>query len=286
MGLSARKGEGIWLLNKAVGPTSFEALEALRPRFAPLKACHGGALDPFASGLLVVLTGKAVHAFDLLHELPKTYVATVAWGAETDNGDLHGKVIAEGDPSKLARAQLDEALKAQVGWQLQVPPKFSNKRVGKQRAWRRAQAGEEFELPPEREYLHQAQWLSMTELRLTCRGGYYVRALARDLGRALGCRAHLAKLHREVIGPWRCPDGEPVHLPLLDALSWLPRRTLSDDELGRVRRKEKLELKNPEPAAWHVPLDFPEPQKRVLGIHQGRAAALLEMDGSVYAALV
>jgi tRNA pseudouridine55 synthase len=282
----ARTGEGVWLVNKPVGPTSFETLEALRPKFAPLKACHGGALDPFASGLLVVLAGRAVHVFHLLHELPKTYVATVAWGQETDNGDLNGKVIAEGDASKLTPAQLDEALKAQLGWQLQVPPKFSNKRVGKERAWRKAQAGEEFELPAEREYLHEATWLSLTELRLTCRGGYYVRSLARDLGRALGCRAHLKQLNREAIGPWRCPSGEPEHLPLLEALTWLPRRTLSDDEVGRMRRKEKLELKNPERAAWHVPLEFPEPQKRVLGVHQNRPAALLEVDGSVLAVLV
>jgi tRNA pseudouridine55 synthase len=282
----ARVGEGVWLVNKTVGPTSFETLDALRPKFAQLKACHGGALDPFASGLLVVLAGNAVHAFHLLHELPKTYVATIAWGTETDNGDLHGKVIAEGDASAVTQAKLDEALKTQLGWQMQVPPKFSNKRVGKERAWRRAQAGEEFELPAEREYLHEATWLSTTELRLTCRGGYYVRALARDLGRGLGCRGHLTQLHREAIGPWRCPSGEPEYLPLLEALSWLPRRALSDDELGRVRRKEKLELKNPERAAWQVPLEFPEPQKRVLGVHQGRAAALLEMDGSAFATLV
>jgi tRNA pseudouridine55 synthase len=284
MGLSQRKGEGVWLINKPVGPTSFEALEGLKPGFAPLKACHGGALDPFASGLLVVLAGHAVHAFHLLHELPKTYVATVCWGSETDNGDLHGKVIAEGDPSKLTQARLDEALRALLGWQLQVPPKFSNKRVGKERAWRRARAGEEFELPAEREYLHEATWLSMTELRLTCRGGYYVRSLARDLGRTLGCRAHLTKLHREAIGPWQCPM-EPQYLPLLEALTWLPRRELSDDEMGKVRRKEKLELKSSKPAVWHVPHDFPEPQKRILAVHLGRPAAVLEMDGSVLASL-
>jgi len=284
MGLSQRKGEGVWLVDKPVGPTSFETLESVKPGFAPLKACHGGALDPFASGLLVVLTGHAVHAFHLLHELPKTYLATVHWGSETDNGDLNGKVIAQGDASKLTQARLDEALHQQLGWQLQVPPKFSNKRVGKERAWRKAHAGEEFELPAEREYLHEAKWLSMTELRLTCRGGYYVRSLARDLGRALDCRAHLTKLHREAIGPWQCP-AEPQYLPLLDALTWLPRRELTDDEMGKVRRKEKLELKNAKPAAWRVSADFPEPQKRVLAVHLGRPAALLELDGSVLASL-
>jgi tRNA pseudouridine55 synthase len=278
MGLSARKGEGVWLVDKRVGPTSFETLDALRPSFAPLKACHGGALDPFASGLLVVLAGKATHVFHLLHELPKTYVATIAWGAETDNGDLHGKVIAEGDASGLTREKLEAALEAHKGWQLQVPPVFSNKRVGKERAWRLARSGATVELPAEREYLHEATWRSLDELELTCRGGYYVRALARDLGRAVGCRAHLKALKRVSIGPWRCPSGDPEHQPLLEALSWLPRRTLTDDELGRLRKKEPLEPKPVEPARWTVPPGFPLPEPRVLALHLGRAAALLEPD--------
>lgn len=278
MGLSARKGEGVWLVDKQVGPTSFETLDAIRSSFAPLKACHGGALDPFASGLLVVLAGKATHVFHLLHELPKTYVAKVGWGAETDNGDLHGKVVAEGDASALTSEKLDAALAAHKGWQLQVPPAFSNKRVGKERAWRLARSGAQVELPAEREYLHEARWRSLDELELTCRGGYYVRSLARDLGRQLGCRAHLKALKREAIGPWRCPAGAPEHLPLLDALSWLPRRVLTDDELGRLRKKEALLPRPVEPPRWTVPGGFPPPEPRVLALHQGRAAALLEPD--------
>jgi tRNA pseudouridine55 synthase len=281
----ARTGEGVWLVNKPVGPTSFETLDATRDRFAPLKACHGGALDPFASGLLAVLAGSAVHVFHLLHELPKTYVATVRWGSETDNGDLHGKVIAEGDASGLTQAMLDEALQPHLGWQLQVPPKFSNKRVNKERAWRRAQAGEEFELPAEREYLHEAKWRDLGTLELTCRGGYYVRALARDLGRALGCRAHLSALHRSVIGPWHCPTSDAEYLPLLEALSWLPKRVLTDDEMGRLRRKEALGPGALQPASWSVPAGFPLPEPRALGVHLGRAAALLDAKHAPFAML-
>src|SRR5262245_15224734 len=107
----------VWLVHKTTGMSSFEALQAARdasPETAKSKACHGGALDPFASGLLPVLIGKGVHVFHLIHELPKTYFATLQWGTETDNLDLYGKVIAVGDASKLTLPEVA------TGWQEQV----------------------------------------------------------------------------------------------------------------------------------------------------------------------
>ncbi len=277
-----READGVWLVNKPRGPTSFETLAQVRDRFALRKTCHGGALDPFASGLLPVLAGPAVHVFEMLHELSKTYVARVQWGTETDNGDPGGKVVATGNATALTAARLDEALSSQLGWQLQVPPQFSNKRVGNERAWRLAQRGETFELPAEREFLYAATWRShslpsFSELELTCRGGYYVRSLARDLGRLLGCRAHLTALERTRIGPWACPTGdEPQHLPLEAALPWVMRRTLSDDEMGRLRRKETIAIGAVEPARWTVPSGFPPVSPVVLAVHLQRPAALLD----------
>src|SRR4051812_36526606 len=128
MGRSPRKPDAVYLVHKPVGLSSFEALEGARAAFGEAKACHGGALDPFASGLLPVLAGAAVHAFHLIHELPKTYVATVSWGTETDNGDAGGGVIASGDASALTAAELEAALREHLGWREQIPPKFSNKR--------------------------------------------------------------------------------------------------------------------------------------------------------------
>ncbi|MBL8956817.1 MAG: tRNA pseudouridine(55) synthase [Myxococcaceae bacterium] len=264
----------VWLVHKTTGVTSFEALQAAKPEG---KSCHGGALDPFASGLLPVLVGKGVHVFHLIHELPKTYVATLKWGEETDNLDLHGKVIATGDASNVRLPAIT------AGWQDQVPPEFSNKRIKGERAWKLARAGEKVELPPSRVYLHEATWLDETHLRVVVRGGFYVRSLARDLGRANGARAHLTQLHREQIGPWRCPpEGTIEKLPLEEALPWLPTRALSDAEVGALRKKQPLEPKPLQPPKWGLPPGFP-PTSYVRAVHLGRTAALLRADLSVHA---
>src|SRR4051794_37648920 len=158
---------GIYLVHKPVGQTSFALVQAfmddrrkagIRPDKLPV--CHGGALDPFAEGLVLLLAGDATRLMHLLHPIPKTYLATVRWGVETDNGDPRGRPTAEGDPSRLSPQALDAALKPFLGWRDQVPPATSNKRVGGERAYVRAHRGEHVELPPSRVYLHEARFLS------------------------------------------------------------------------------------------------------------------------------
>jgi tRNA pseudouridine55 synthase len=148
---------GIHLLHKPAGPTSFSLVQPFladaRGRKPRLPVCHGGALDPFADGLLPILVGRATRVFELLHPIPKEYEAEVAWGAETDNGDPLGTVVARGDASALDPGRLEHALQSVLGWREQVPPATSNKRVGGERAYVRAHRGEEVELPPVRVYL-------------------------------------------------------------------------------------------------------------------------------------
>src|SRR5256714_7108567 len=105
---------GIHLVHKPVGPSSFSVLRGLMQ--PGVKMCHGGTLDPFASGLLLVLVGQATKLFDHLHDVPKVYEAIVRWGVETDNGDPHGRVISEGDASHVTGGQLEAALATFVGW--------------------------------------------------------------------------------------------------------------------------------------------------------------------------
>src|SRR5947199_1710544 len=114
---------GIYLVHKPVGATSFSLVQAMMDevqragiRRDKLPVSHGGALDPFAEGLLPLLVGQAARLLDLLHPLPKTYLAEIAWGAETDNGDPLGKVIAQADPRQLTPALLDAALARFVGF--------------------------------------------------------------------------------------------------------------------------------------------------------------------------
>jgi len=119
---------GIHLVHKRPGETSFSLVRAFTASTG-LRACHGGALDPFAEGLLLVLAGPATRLFELLHPIPKTYQAEIAWGVETDNGDPLGAPVARGDASSLDPARLDSALIGHLGWREQVPPATSNKRI-------------------------------------------------------------------------------------------------------------------------------------------------------------
>jgi tRNA pseudouridine55 synthase len=157
---------GIHLLHKPVGPTSFSLVQAAMqaantgPGQKRVKVCHGGTLDPFAHGLLLMLVGSATRLFEHLHAIPKVYEATVRFGRETDNGDLHGRTVFEGDPSGLSPQQLDDALATFVGWHEQTPHATSAKRIGGERAYLKAHRGEAVEMPPSRVYLHDAKWLS------------------------------------------------------------------------------------------------------------------------------
>lgn len=277
---------GVVLATKRVGETSFSLVEALQRSLAaepgkkhPL--CHAGALDPFAEGLLPVLVGSATRLFERVHELPKTYEATVRWGVETDTCDPMGREVTRGDPNGLSPTALEEALAAFVGWRAQVPPMTSNKRVDGERAWQRAQRGETFELPASDVFLFEAKFTehdlpTRSVLRVVTRGGFYVRSLARDLGRAVGCGAHLETLRRTAIGPWTSAMA-PTQLTGQAAVSWFPWVDLGDDEWGRLQAEQSTPTRRPPRAPTFVwPRGFPDPTPLVVAVHQRRVVALLE----------
>ena len=291
---------GIYLVHKPVGLTSFSLVQAFMDevrlagiRRDKLPVCHGGALDPFASGLLLLLAGQATRLMDLLHAVPKTYVAEIAWGAETDNGDLLGTVTATASPLALTPEVLDSSLGPFIGWREQVPPAHSNKRIGGERAYVRAHRGESFALPPSRVYLHEARFLEhdlprRSTLRLVTGGGYYVRALARDLGRATGALAHLGGLRRLSIGPWEDPGpgGGRVHIRGAALFPWLPSLQIAPSELAALRGGKDLPLHSPDPPAWPLPAGFPDPRAPVRALLGGDLVALLqERDGRWSAAM-
>jgi tRNA pseudouridine55 synthase len=285
---------GIYLLHKPEGPSSFSMVEEFRKNVQATKGgrqprvCHGGALDPFATGLLLMLVEPATRLFDYLHAIPKTYYATVRWGIETDNGDTHGNVTFTGDPSSLTPAQLDDALPAFQGWHEQIPPATSNKRVAGERAYVKAHRGETFDLPPSRVYLHSARWLThdlprQSRLELIVRGGYYVRAFSRDLGRALGCGAHLSQLQRQFIGPWEDPRPDrSTELHGRDILPWAESRELTDEEVGQLRARQTIAIGQVLAPDWRIPTGFPGPQAPIRGFHQDKFRYLLtRKDGQL-----
>lgn len=281
---------GLHFLHKPVGPTSFSLVQAcIRAAEIPGKKrpsiCHGGTLDPFASGLLLILVEPATRLFDQLHAIPKTYEATVRWGIETDNGDPGGKIVSEADASHLSPEQLDQTLQTFVGWHEQVPHATSAKRIDGERAYLKAHRGEAVIMPASRVYLHEAGWLShdlprQSRLRIVCRGGYYVRALARDLGRALGCGAHLSELHRVSIGPWLDPGtaGSRVEIHGRDLLPWMPWRELTDMQVGDLRQNAPIPQGDIHPPDWLLPDTFADAATPIRGFHQNRFAFLLRRD--------
>ncbi len=283
---------GIHLFHKPVGPTSFsivkgchDSLRTDRGRKPP-RLCHGGTLDPFACGLLLILVEPATKLFDHLHDIPKTYEATVRWGVETDNGDPHGPITFTGDASSLTPSQLDETLASFTGWHEQTPHATSAKRIDGERAYEKAHRGETVVMQPAKVYLHEAAWLSHdppreSRLRLTVRGGYYVRALARDLGRRLGCGAHLSQLRRAAIGPWADPGPGRTQVITGEALMpWLPVRELSDQEVGDLKQERIITAGAMRAGSWMLPEGFPPPGAMVRGFHRGRFCFLLAREGN------
>lgn len=278
---------GVYLEWKPRGETSHALVRRALGSQGPgkqLKVMHGGALDPFAEGLLPLLVGPAVHAFPLLHGLLKRYRATVRWGVATDTGDGGGTAIAQGDATALSAPALEVALRAQLGWKPQVPETFSNVRVDGERAHEKARRGEVVVLEPRPAYLHRARWLAHrlpdeSELELECLGGYYVRALARALGEATHAQAHLTALVREAIGPFvGSATGEPRFVPLDQCLPWLPTRTLSDAELGTLRKHEPIALQPAMKPVFVSPIEPPETPPVALH-HLGHLVGLGVVDG-------
>ena len=271
-----RPASAIWCVDKPVGATSSSLVEQFRNEYAgpwALKVSHGGALDPFANGLVLLLVGAANRLFEAIHEAPKAYVATVKLGLETDTGDAGGREVLRGAVNVSADA-IDAALATFVGWTEQTPPATSNKRVGGERAYVRAHRGEQVELPAQRVYCHSARRIPHADqliLELTVRGGFYVRSLAIDLGRKLGCGAHLTALQRTHIGPWSVTTTPRAGR---DVLPWLPSMELTDHELGAIRRGEALPARALTPPEWPLPEGFPPPTYGPRAFHLGKLVAV------------
>jgi tRNA pseudouridine55 synthase len=219
--------DGVLLLDKPVGTTSNRALQSARRLLNAQKAGHTGTLDPLASGLLPVLLGEATKfAADLL-EADKSYRATVRLGVTTTTGDADGDVV-ERRPVQVDDGAVAGALAALTGAVSQVPPMHSAlKREGRP-LYVLARAGVEVERAPRPVRVHTLRPVERDGdtlvLDVDCSKGTYVRVLAEDLGRALGCGAHLAALRRTRVGPLTVDDA--VTLATLEAMAADARRAL------------------------------------------------------------
>ena len=205
----ARQAEGLLLLDKPAGVTSHDMVVAARRAYGERSIGHLGTLDPFATGLLVLLLGRSTRLATFIDTEPKTYEATIRFGAETETDDSTGTVVRVAPEPELQL--VTRAIATLTGAILQVPPSYSAKSVNGERAYDAARRGQPVELAPASVTVHEWRiheqhraWLSAT---ITCGSGTYIRALARDLGRASGSAAHLESLRRTRCGQFDVRDA-------------------------------------------------------------------------------
>jgi tRNA pseudouridine55 synthase len=201
--------------------TSHDVVLQVRRIYGERSIGHLGTLDPFATGLLVLLLGRATRLANFLDMEPKVYEAVITFGAETDTDDSAGTVIRNAAPP--AEARIREAVRSLTGTISQVPPAYSAKSVDGTRAYDAARRGEPLDLQPVDVTVHSWEIRevdsSSVSATVTCSGGTYIRALARDLGRLTSSAAHLSSLRRTRVGSFDISDAST-----LDTLADAPPR--------------------------------------------------------------
>jgi tRNA pseudouridine55 synthase len=253
------------ILDKPVGMTSTQGVAVVKRLFSAKKAGHAGTLDPLASGLLPIALGEATKTVPFVMDGRKVYRFTVDWGVETDTDDAEGRVL-ETSPDRPMREAIESLLPRYTGTISQVPPRFSAIKIDGERAYDLARDGEAVDLAPRDIEIHSLRLLDASTDRAVfeaeCGKGTYVRALARDFGRDLGCFGHVTALRRAVVGTFDEQDAvtpdelramkdgagdmppiEDALLPVETALEALPSLSVSRHDAGRLARGQSVLLR-------------------------------------------
>jgi tRNA pseudouridine55 synthase len=278
-----------WLvLDKPVGMTSTHAVSVVRRRFAAKRAGHAGTLDPLASGCLPIALGEATKTVPFVMDGRKIYHFTVRWGEERDTDDAEGRIVSA-SPARPDADAIHAFLPRFTGTIAQVPPRFSALKIDGERAYDLAREGEVVELAPRPVQVHRLELVAIpdaehAEFAAECGKGTYVRSLARDLGRALGCLGHVSALRRTCVGPFteECavklealPEVPPeasaktLLLPVAAGLATLPSLSVSPADAGRLARGQAVLLRG---------RDAPLLQGWIAVFTQGALVGLVEAD--------
>jgi len=202
--------DGLLIINKPVGCTSFHVVAQVRKKLYTQKVGHAGTLDPFASGVLVVAVGKGLRLLEYLQGVSKTYLLTIHLGKTSTTLDTEGIVVDTGVPLDITKEEIENTIKKFLGESFQEPPKHSALRVNGKRAYELARKGKEFELDKRKITIEQIALvdckLPQITLRIKCSSGTYMRSLARDVGEALHVGGYAVELVRESVGGF-CLDS-------------------------------------------------------------------------------
>jgi tRNA pseudouridine55 synthase len=248
--------DGILIIDKPVGITSHDVVSRVRRILKTKRVGHTGTLDPFATGVMVILVGQATRLAQFLDKDSKEYVAGVQLGFETDTGDLTGErrlIEFTRKPEELDEQQIRASLEEFLGEQDQTPPMYSAKKIDGKKLYEHARAGREVERKPVRITIQELELIDRTtpdrlDLRILCSAGTYIRTLAEDLGKRLDVGAHLVSLRRTRAGKFDIAsavtldelaslDDPAARLVRLEtAVEHLPEISLNDDRAQKTRQ--------------------------------------------------
>jgi tRNA pseudouridine55 synthase len=267
--------DGLLLVDKPAGVTSHDVIDRVRSALGVRKVGHAGTLDPMATGLLLVGVGRATRLLRFLGDLEKEYEGTGRLGEETDTLDADGSVVRSA-PVQVTEEELRDLLAGLTGEVKQRPPAYSAVRVGGRRLHRAARRGEVLEAPERTVRVDAFDLRSFDgrdfEFRVVCSSGTYVRSLVAAVGERLGCGAHLARLTRTRVGPFRreeasAPDAAGPLLAMERAVAHLPRVDLDDGEARAASHGRPLA-----PAGIAEPYGVFAPDGRLVAIYRDDGA--------------
>lgn len=283
---------GVLVIDKPIGMTSHDVVNAVRFGTGIRRAGHTGTLDPRASGVLVILVGPAVRLSEYVSASDKRYQAIIRMGASTDTFDADGRFTRQLQPAiNVTEQQFEDALKNFVGEIEQTPPPYSAVKVRGRRAYDMARRGEPVALPPRKINVYHLEVLEWAPPEVVvdvhCSSGTYVRSLANDLGEALGTGAYLVGLRRTKSGRFSLRDATPLRklqeafragnwyqylIPAAEALGDWPAVELDPDEVEAVKHGHRI------PAN---PADRPGINNLVRGVSMaGELVSLMELDST------
>ena len=271
--------DGLLLVDKPAGMTSHDVVDRARRALRTRRIGHGGTLDPFATGLLVLLVGRATRLLPYLDGEPKVYDATIRFGAETDTDDLSGRVTTQAPLPP--RDAVEKAIDGLTGEIEQAPPAYSAKQVGGTRAYAAARRGETLALAAVP--VRVARWEirawreAECDVTVVCGGGTYIRALARDLGRAAGSAAHLSALRRTASGRFTVDAAVPVDAIAPDAVR-SPLEALPDAERVRLDHDARARVAR----GMTIPRRGDSAHVAAMTDDSGELVAVAEPDGELW----
>ena len=269
--------DSVYIVNKPPGPTSFAQVASLRRLLGIKKAGHAGTLDPDASGILIVLTSQATRAAKFFEGLDKEYLAVIRLGVTTDTYDLSGQVLTTAAVPQFSRTEIEKELRSFQGSIMQAPPAFSAIKKDGQPLYKAARQGIAVELVPRQVEIQRIKLeeINLPEITISvkCSKGTYIRSLAFDLGKLLGCGAALSKLVRTAVGEFtlaRAVSGNAGRAELASAatsidqaLYFLESLELSPEQAQRISHGNPVDFNHSD--AGQIKARF---QKQILALGQ------------------